>query len=45
MAKKSSTGGSHYRDAGSGEFVTKKYAEKHPKTTIKESPPKPAKKK
>lgn len=27
----------NYRDAGSGEFVTKKYAENHPKTTVKET--------
>lgn len=39
MAKKSSDG-SKYRDAESGEYVTKKYAESHPKTTVKESPPK-----
>ncbi len=25
-----------HRDAESGEFVTKKYAEKHPKTTVRE---------
>ena len=27
---------SNYRDAGSGRFVTKRYAEKHNKTTVKE---------
>jgi hypothetical protein len=27
----------NYRDAESGEYVTKKYAEKHPKTTVKET--------
>lgn len=26
-----------YRDADTGEYVTKKYAEKHPKTTVKET--------
>lgn len=26
-----------YRDAGSGEYVTKKYADKHPNTTVKET--------
>ena len=25
-----------YRDAATGRFVTKKYAKKHPKTTVKE---------
>lgn len=25
------------RDAGSGKYVTKEYADKHPKTTIKET--------
>lgn len=44
MADKSS-GGSKYRDAESGQYTTKKYADKHPKTTVKESPPKPPKKK
>lgn len=32
MAKKSS-----YRDAGSGQYVKKTYADKHPKTTVKET--------
>lgn len=35
----------HYRDAGSGEYVTKKYADKHPKTTVKETDKIPVKKK
>jgi len=26
-----------YRDAGTGKYVKKKYAEKHPKTTVKET--------
>jgi len=26
-----------YRDAETGEYVTKKYAEKNPKTTVKET--------
>ena len=34
-----------HRDAESGEFVTKKYAEKNPKTTIKETKKVPPKKK
>jgi hypothetical protein len=28
---------SRYRRADTGEFVTKKYAETHPKTTVKET--------
>lgn len=28
---------SRYRSAVSGKFVTKQYADKHPKTTVKES--------
>ena len=28
---------SQSRDAGTGEYVTKKYADKHPKTTLNES--------
>lgn len=36
--------GDKYRDAGSGEYVTKKYAEEHKKTTVKETS-KPAPKK
>jgi hypothetical protein len=27
----------NYRDAGSGRFVTKKYANRHRKTTVKET--------
>lgn len=26
----------NFRDAGSGRFVTERYANKHPKTTVKE---------
>ena len=38
MAKKSNDKkATNYRDAKSGEYVTKKYAEKHPKTTVKET--------
>lgn len=36
MAKRS-----NYRDAGSGQFVKKSYADKHPKTTVKETVKKP----
>lgn len=36
MSKKS-TPPPKYRDAETGEFVTKQYAEKHPKTTVKET--------
>lgn len=32
-----------YRDAGDGQYVTKEYAEKHPKTTVKETDKVPAK--
>jgi len=42
----SKKGPPNYRDAGTGKFVTEKYAEKHPKTTEKEHnrpPPKPKK--
>jgi hypothetical protein len=27
----------HHRDAGTGLYITKKYADKHPKTTVKET--------
>lgn len=27
----------HYRDAGSGEYVTRAYAEEHPDTTVSET--------
>lgn len=27
----------HHRDAESGKYVTKKYADKHPSTTVKET--------
>lgn len=37
-AKKSHTG---YRDANTGLFVKREFADKHPKTTIKESIPNP----
>jgi hypothetical protein len=33
---KSGGGGKNYRNAGSGEFVTKAYAAAHPKTTVSE---------
>lgn len=26
-----------YRDAGTGHYVTQRYADKHPRTTVKES--------
>lgn len=31
----------HYRDSETGQFVTKEYADKHPKTTEKQHLPKP----
>lgn len=37
MAKKSSTPPPKYRDADTGHYVTKKYADKNPKTTVKET--------
>ena len=42
MAKKSGGSGrvdTGYRSAKSGQYVTKKYAEKHPNTTVKETKP------
>jgi hypothetical protein len=27
----------HHRDAGTGKYVSKEYAQKHPKTTVKET--------
>jgi len=27
----------HHRDAETGQYITKKYADKHPKTTVKET--------
>ena len=35
MAKKKAKVPRVYRDASTGRFVTKKYAKKHPKTTVK----------
>jgi len=35
----------HDRDAGTGMYVTKKYADNHPKTTVKEHDKIPVKKK
>ena len=40
MAKKSSSKQqktTHYRDAQTGHYVTQKYADNHPKTTVKET--------
>ncbi len=37
MAKDKSSGGKSYRDAGTGQFVTKSYADKHPKSTLGEA--------
>ena len=37
MAKASKPPAPKYRSAKSGEYVTKKYAERHPKTTVKET--------
>jgi hypothetical protein len=43
---KSSKPAPKYRDADSGQYVTKKYADNHPRTTVKETDkPKPAPKK
>ncbi|MDP1727029.1 MAG: multidrug transporter [Bacteroidota bacterium] len=33
-----------FRRADTGRYTTEEYAKKHPKTTVKESPPKPRKK-
>ncbi|MGQ3890577.1 multidrug transporter [Legionella sp. CNM-4043-24] len=33
-----------YRDAETGKFVTKEYADKHPRTTVRETSSKPASK-
>jgi len=33
--------GKQYRDAGTGRYVTKEYADKHPKTTISVTNSKP----
>jgi hypothetical protein len=41
MSKKNSHTG--HRDSKSGQFVTEKYAKKHPRTTQKESIPNPGK--
>ena len=35
----------HYRDAGTGHYVSKNYAERHPKTTVSERPRKGGSKK
>ena len=37
MAKKKSKRPRIYRDSGTGRFVTKKYAKKNPKTTVRET--------
>ncbi|OAV65877.1 hypothetical protein Barb6_02734 [Bacteroidales bacterium Barb6] len=37
MEKKQTKTIVHYRDAKSGGYVTKKYAEEHPKTTVRET--------
>lgn len=37
MAKKSTTKTIHHRDTDTGQYVTKKYTDKHPKTTVKET--------
>lgn len=42
MAEKKNT---RYREADKGQYVTKEYAEKHPKTTVKETEKRPAPKK
>lgn len=47
MAKEKETRKTVYRDSDEGKFVTKEYADKHPKTTERErvrvSPPKKSK--
>ena len=48
MSKKGKNTRTNYRDAGTGQYVKKSYADKHPKTTVKETDkikPKPKKKK
>jgi hypothetical protein len=40
MARASKSTRNH-RDAGTGEWVTKQYADKHPKTTVSEPRPTP----
>lgn len=47
MAKTGKPGNPHPQpqDAGTGKYVTKEYAEKHPKTTFTEKPKKPDTKK
>jgi len=42
MASKKTDAG--YRSAGSGKYVTEKYAKTHPKTTVKETKSAPPKK-
>lgn len=37
MSKKTTSTPPKYRDADSGQYVRKEYAEKHPKTTVKET--------
>jgi hypothetical protein len=37
MSKSPSKPAPKYRDAGDGQYVTKKYADSHPKTTVKET--------
>jgi hypothetical protein len=44
MAKSTNTPQPKYRDAGNGEYITKKQADANPKTTVKETS-KPAPKK
>ncbi|TAV74252.1 multidrug transporter [Rhizobium leguminosarum] len=36
-----SSGGKDHRSAETGRYVTEKYSDKHPKTTVSESRPKP----
>ncbi|AWN73828.1 hypothetical protein LEAN103870_19715 [Legionella anisa] len=36
--------GKQYRDAGTGKYVKKEYADKHPKTTVSETNRKPSNK-
>lgn len=43
MAKSNGSKKVDYRDAGTGRFVKEEYAKNHPKTTVRETNPKPSK--
>jgi hypothetical protein len=44
MAKKDPNTQERFRRADNGQYTTEKYADKHPKTTVKETDKKPPKK-